>query len=157
VATDPDYVIDTNALVDLWRRSYPRDVFSTLWGSLEQMVDSGFVIAPWEVYRELDKVDDELLDWAKGHKPMFIQFDEDLQSTLTSVLSDFQELVNLDAMGPDADPYIVALARDNACTVITQENKAGPGGKAKIPNVCDHYSVNCLNLIEFFREQSWSF
>ncbi|MBM4025551.1 MAG: DUF4411 family protein [Planctomycetes bacterium] len=45
----PGYVIDTNALIDLWRRRYPRDVFPTLWQNLEALIRSGELVAPQEV------------------------------------------------------------------------------------------------------------
>ena len=56
----PGYVIDTNALIDLWRRRYPRDVFPTLWQKIEGLIKSGELVAPQEVLNELQRQHDEL-------------------------------------------------------------------------------------------------
>jgi len=61
----PGYVIDTNALIDLWRRRYPRDVFPTLWQKIEELIKSGELVAPQEVLSELQRQHDELYLWAK--------------------------------------------------------------------------------------------
>ncbi|OHB74310.1 MAG: hypothetical protein A2Z25_23310 [Planctomycetes bacterium RBG_16_55_9] len=64
----PGYVIDTNALIDLWRRRYPRDVFPTLWRKIEGLIKSGELVAPQEVLNELQRQYDELYIWAKKQK-----------------------------------------------------------------------------------------
>jgi len=51
----PGYVVDTNALIDLWRRRYPPDVFPTLWQRIEELISSGELVAPQEVLSELQK------------------------------------------------------------------------------------------------------
>jgi hypothetical protein len=58
------YCIDTCALIDLWRRHYPPDVFPGLWEDIERLVNQGRLIAPREVLEELRGVDDEILEWA---------------------------------------------------------------------------------------------
>ena len=40
-------------------------------------------------------------------------------------------------------------------TVVTQE-KLKPGG-AKIPNVCAHFKIPCIDLEGFMHKQNWTF
>ena len=73
----PGYCIDTCALIDLWRRVYPRDIFRTLWKNIEKFISDGRLIAPREVFKELEKQDDELLEWTRKHKKMFKNLDNE--------------------------------------------------------------------------------
>jgi hypothetical protein len=52
---------------------------------------------------------------------------------------------------------VIALARSRGWKVVTQEHPAKPGGRPKIPDVCQHYGIECLSLFEFFRENKWEF
>ncbi|MCK4820763.1 DUF4411 family protein, partial [bacterium] len=69
------YCIDTSALIDLWRRNYPRDIFKSLWNEIEDLISYRRLVAPREVLKELEKQDDELLVWAKKNLEMFIDLD----------------------------------------------------------------------------------
>lgn len=56
---------------------------------------------------------------------------------------------------PIADPFVIALAEAiNGC-VVTQE-KEKPNA-AKIPNVCDHFDIECTNLQGFMEREGWKF
>ncbi len=56
---------------------------------------------------------------------------------------------------PVADPFVIACARVNSGTVVSQE-KFKPNA-AKIPNVCAHFAIPCMDLEGFMRAQNWSF
>lgn len=152
----PGYCIDTNALIDLWRRFYPSDIFPSLWKDLEDLISENCLIAPREVLSELGKWDDELLKWAKKHKKMFKDLDYDQMQEVTKILKDFPSLVDPNKTTPDADPFVIALAISKDWTVVTSE-KPSTGGRAKIPDVCKKCNVKCISLIEFFREQKWTY
>ena len=150
------YCIDTSALIDL-KKLYSRDIFPSLWGSIENLISQGRLIAPREVLKELEKKDDELLKWAKKHKRMFKDLDNEQQQQVRNVLKDFQNLVDVNKTTPDADPFIISLAISKGGTVITSEKLANPGSRPKIPNACERYNVKYTSLMEFFREQKWKF
>ena len=151
------YVIDTSALIDLWRVCYPPDVFQTLWKkNLEEIIRMGLLISPKEVYRELQQRDDELFNWAKDHKMMFIALDEEQTNQVKIIMSKFRKLTNDEKTTPDADPFVVSLAMSRAWIVITSE-RSNPGGKPRIPDVCTHYSVKCIKLLQFLRERGWKY
>lgn len=131
------YCIDTNALIDLWRRLHPPDIFPSLWEKIEALIHDGRFIAPREVLNELEKVDDDLLKWAKKHRTIFRDLEIDQQEHVKDRLSIFPNLVDIDKTIPDADPFVIALAMTESSTVVTSERLAGPGGKPNIPNVCN--------------------
>lgn len=106
----PGYCIDTNALIDLWRRKYAPDVFPSLWEKIESLISQGELIAPLEVLRELEKQDDELLKWAKAHKGIFRDLDYEQQLRVRNILKEFPRLVDENKETPEADPFVIALA-----------------------------------------------
>jgi uncharacterized protein YacL len=151
------YCIDTNALVDLWRRLYPIDVFPSLWKNIEELARSGKLIAPREVLKELEQVDDDLLKWVKKHGRMIVGLETEQLDRVKEILRVFPTLIEPNKTIPDADPFVIALAMTESVVVVTNERMAGPGARPKIPNVCSRYGVKCLNLLDFFREQKWNF
>jgi hypothetical protein len=152
----PGYVIDTNALIDLWRRRYPRDVFPTLWQRIEGSIKSGELVAPQEVLNELQKQHDELYLWAKKQK-CFKDLDRDQIECVKRILKAFPSLIDEKKTVPDADPFVIALALEKGWKVVSSENPGGASARKRIPDVCAHHRVACLTLLEFFRDQHWNF
>ena len=150
------YCIDTCSLIEL-RRRYPRSVFPTLWGNIESLIHQGRLIAPREVLHELEEQDDELLDWTKRHRIMFKDLDQRQLQLVRDILRNFPSLVDPNKMTPDADPFVIALAISERCTVITEERQANPWERPKIPNVCENHNVRCIRLIELFEREGWRF
>lgn len=152
----PGYVIDTNALIDLWRRRYPRDVFPTLWQKLEELAASGELVAPQEVLNELQKQHDELHVWAKRQR-FFMDLDSEQIQHVKDILKEFPSLIDEKKTVPDADPFVIALAMAKGWKVVSSENPAGTSARKRIPDVCIHYRVKCLTLLDFFRDRKWNF
>ena len=50
---------------------------------------------------------------------------------------------------------MIACAKVRGGTVVTEE-RLKPHA-AKIPNVCQHFSVPCMDLEAFMQQQGWSF
>ena len=154
-----DYCIDTSALIDGWVRWYPIDVFPSLWDKIGAMVDAGKLIAPNEVLEELkQKEGDTLTEWVSAHKQMFRIEDIDLQENAVDIINRFPRLVDPNSNVTEADPFVIALARLTNAVVITGEKATGQlESNPHIPDVCRHYNVKCINILEFIREQGWIF
>ncbi len=56
---------------------------------------------------------------------------------------------------PVADPFVIAKANILNAHVVTQERASE--NAAKIPNVCSHFKVPCLDLEEFMIKEGWLF
>jgi hypothetical protein len=154
----PSYCIDISAFIDLWRGYYPSDVFESLWKNLENLISAGFLFSPKEVLEELKKRDDELLKWAKKHKKIFINLDQQQLKYVKDIETRFPTFIDPNKSTPEADPFVIALAISQDLIVITSEKKASPGAsRPKIPDVCSYYNLPCISLLEFFREQKWKF
>ena len=163
---DIAYCIDACALIDL-KRLYPSDIFPTLWQRLGDLAENGRLFAPHEVLREVEKRDDELVQWLRNHKKMFKDLDEKQLKTVKEILDRFPGLVDPEKETPDADPFVIALAIEEQmarkltlfggkCIVVTQE-KPARGDKPKIPDVCVQYEIESIPLDQLFRRENWTF
>ena len=56
---------------------------------------------------------------------------------------------------PVADPFVIACAKIKGGTVVTEEQLKPQA--AKIPNVCAHFNVPCIDLEKFMQQQAWAF
>ncbi len=121
----PGYCVDTSALIDL-RRQYPRTVFPGLWQRLERLVASGDLVAPREVLKELEQVDDDVARWAKKQRRMFKPLDSQQITEVGAIVARFPNLVDPSKLIPDADPFVVALARTQGLTVGYEREAEGP-------------------------------
>lgn len=153
------YVFDTNSFSEL--NAYYPDIFKAFWNSFDAMVASGDVISTREVETELQRSGlEHVLKWAKANGRIFTTPSNAETTFVAKIFSvpHFQTLIGQKAQQrgtPVADPFVIACAFAHKGTVVTQE-KLKPGA-AKIPNVCQHFNLPCLDLEGFMRTQGWSF
>ena len=153
------YVFDTNSLSQL--NAYFPDIFKEFWNRFDEMVTSGEVISTREVFSELERGGlEHVTPWAKDNKAMFTMPDGAQTAFVAQIfmIPQFRALIGAKQQQrgqPVADPFVVACAKANAATVVTEE-KFKPNA-AKIPNVCQHFNVPCLNLEGFMQARNWSF
>ena len=149
------YCFDTSTLITAWRRDYPRDVFGSFWSNLEAMIEDGKIVAPEEVRVELERKDDEILEWANQRRYMFVQVDLPIQNAVRTVLEHFPRLVDTRKNRSGADPFVVALAMTGGLTVVTYENQSRNLEKPNIPDACDALHVECVGLLDMVRRERW--
>jgi hypothetical protein len=128
------YSIDTSALLDGWVRYYPPEVFPCLWNRIDTLIDAGLLVASEEVNGEIQKKQDELAEWAKHRKMLFVPADDETQIVLTEIMATHGDLVNIKTGGSGADPWVIALARVRGLTVVSGEIWRLP--KLTIPSEC---------------------
>ena len=154
------YVFDNNSFRELG--SYYPDQFPTFWEKFNQAVTGGKVISVREVYRELKSYTrhPHISDWVEDHKDIFLLPNATEMRFVSQIFSvrHFQTLVrrkNRLTGRPCADPFIIAKAQFlNGC-VVTEETHTP--NAARIPNVCDHFKVDCTNLQGFMEKEGWTF
>lgn len=154
--------MDTSSLFDL--KKFPEDVFPTLWTELDTLTTGGRLIAPHEVLREIEAGDDEITGWAKAHRSMFADLDDETGRCIEELIEKFERLRDTVRQGPRlADPIVVALClarsranAENDYLVVTQENRKGPGSLA-IPNLCEPFGLKPIKVMELFRREGFRF
>lgn len=151
------YCIDTSAIIEPWVRLYPPDLFPSLWENLERLVDDGSLIAPEEVFHELNKKEDDIFQWARERSKMFVPLSTEVQLAVKEILAEFPKLVDTMSGRSRADPFVIALAKVSGRTVLTYEKHSGTDQRPRIPNVCAHFGIRCMGIVQLIREQGWNF
>ncbi len=154
------YVFDTSSF-QILKEFYP-DRFPTFWNQFNTAVSDGIVISVREVHRELKNrnVPQWLLEWANENRHIFLKPDQAETEFINEIfrvphfLSLVGEYERLQAR-PVADPFVIACAQVHEGSVVTQE-KSKPNA-AKIPNVCDHFGVQCTDFEGFLTDMEWTF
>jgi len=154
------YVFDTSSLRVL--RNYYPETFPSFWGLFDGLVNDGQVISVREVRNELRRQVTKgwLSDWVKEHGDLFpipspqeTIFVREIFAVphFQSLISEQQRLKGY----PVADPFVIAAARAKDATVVTEE--LFKPNAAKIPNVCQHFNVEWLDLEMFMAFNAWRF
>ena len=151
------YCIDTCAILDLWFRRYPRDVFPALWKRIEELISQGKIIAPKQVKEELKQKSIHVFNWVKNRRGMIIDNEPEQIECAKKIQNDFKGLVDPLKTRTAADPFLIALAKVRNWTVITTESVSLRPERPKIPNVCRKLGIECIDLVTFFRREHWVF
>src|SRR6266478_1733998 len=139
------YSIDTSAILEGWVRSYPPDVFGSLWAKLKGRGNGGTLFTPDEVIEELHKKEDGAWKWAKAELKVHVM-DAEIQSVVAEILAAHRRLVDERRNRSKGDPFVIALAKMKGLTVVTGEKGSGNLQKPKIPDVCGALNIKCINL-----------
>lgn len=114
------YVFDSNIFINLQRRQ-PIDIFPSLWNKIGELMSDGTIISSQEVYDEIMIGGDDLEKWAKARKEFFLPSDVPIQQEVRTILSTHRGLVEGGSKKNSADPFVVALAKQENCKVVTEE------------------------------------
>jgi len=157
-----NYVVDTDVLITLMTY-HPQDkpAYQAILDEIETLIKQENIFSTMVVYDEIIKYlgkNDQLKKWAISHKKrFFISPNQETWQLAQDIIKKFPDLLNkkkLQTGEPDADPFLIALAKSEGATIITQERKDLPN---KIPMVALHYSVKSIDLYEFFEERKLKF
>src|SRR5947208_17061116 len=119
------FCVDSSGWLDGWTRSYPPDVFRSLWDRIEELVDAGEIIASEEVYVELAKKDDDLHDWIQARKSMLVPPDEAIQERVAEILGKYPRLADTLKGRSQAHPFVIAPTVDLGSGGVTGELLGG--------------------------------
>ena len=150
------YCIDTSALMAGYKRLYPRHVFAGLWNRMGELIQQGRLIAPEEVFKELEGQDDDLTAWIKKNRSMFVAPDYYQTGVISQIAVDFPPLVRTGVSANRADPWVVAVAKTRGCIVVSEE-KRGSIENPKIPQICRRYRVTHVPFLHIAMAEGWVF
>lgn len=151
------FTLDSNILINL-NRIYPRDIFGSLWDSVEDSINQGDLCICEAVLREILRGGDDLHVWAKGFPNFTCSVDTEELVTVGEIATDHPDWVR--GQVNEADPFIIAHAKSEGSRIVTEESRKGPGTEdrnLKIPNVAGEHGVTCMRFFDFVRSQGWNF
>lgn len=146
------YCLDTSAFINAWVKHYCPTVFRTFWTEIDRLIGDGTVVSCHEVYREIERRDDDLLAWVKRRKQIFERPLDRTTKELTKVMAMFPNFAAQGGSINAADPWLIAHAKAGGYIVVTYEEKA-PKIHArrppKIPNACEAFGVGYMGMMDF--------
>jgi len=108
------------------------------------------------------KDNDRLAEWADANEGFFhmpnSEGDEFRFVAQIFTVTHFHTLVRKQEQlqgKPVADPFVIAKAKVLHGCVVTEEVKKPHA--SRIPNVCEHFGIDCLNLEGFMVRENWTF
>lgn len=152
------YIFDACAFMDMFNY-YPKR-FPSLWNEFDELVSKKRILSVKEVFKEINVRNDLKAEWANRNKEIFLEPDEKEASFISEIfkIKHFQSSLKSQQLlkgGNFADPFVIASAKIREYTVVTQEKYKKHG--AKIPNICEYFSISCLNLEGFMEKEDWQF
>lgn len=153
------YCVDSSSLLHAANRAYPPRRFPRLWREIEALVDEGRLIISIEVYRELERKDDEVFAWCKERRDVFCrEIDGDVQAHVIRLMRAYPRLVDTRKGKSGGDPFVIAQAlAANPHLVIVTEEKGGSETSPKIPFVCANEGLRCIDILTLIDEEDWTF
>ena len=151
------FSFDTSSLLNGRRDLLPPEVFTTLWANVEELIAVGDIRCVDIVREELERKDDAVAAWARTQDDLFVPLEPAIQAATRGVLAEHPRLTGTGGGRNAADPFVIGFARHIGATVVTEETKSGSLAKPRIPDVCDALDVPWSNLVNFVREQRWSY
>jgi hypothetical protein len=150
------YSLDANVLIYAWHEVYSPDFLPPFWERLDALIREGRAVLSEEVYEELRRKSDDLFAWIKQRPQAIVPHTDAVQAAASRILSTHPLLVKARKNRSGADPFVIAVAMCEHCTVVTQE---GPGSDnaPKIPDVCRAYRVPYQSLRDLIRDEGWRF
>jgi len=154
------YVFDSNTFRTIGH--YYPERFPSFWERLNEYTKDGKIVSVREVHNELSNqlVKKHLVEWVKRNKQIFLSPGPEEMEFVSEIfkVEHFQYLVTQKQRlrgTPVADPFVIASAKINGGCVVTEEEPKP--NSAKIPNVCEHFKIKCMNLENFMKEEDWEF
>lgn len=168
--------LDTNAMLDLCYRFYPKSIFENVWSCLliqMQQQHFAFYLSSTnkdECIKKIEQFDyDQVIfdDFINTMKVQVIERDDFgdsviyIQKTLR-LHPNFSTSIH--ANQPEEDVDMIALARHIKGTALTSERGFGKQNNAKqsksrpkIPDICELVNINCMDWVAFFRHLGMQF
>lgn len=163
------YVFDTNVFSAILKNYY-KSRFPSFWKIFDEYVNSEKIISVKEVYNELKvqfkpttknkEIYESEWDWIKNNKGIFKEATNEETNFVRQIVNNEKfkgQITRKQTLigKPIADPLIIAEAKNiSGCVVTTEKFKPN---SIKIPNICNHYNIDCINFEQFMEREDWKF
>jgi len=153
IAPPYQYIIDTcSILSQKTNEPHRRNVYSTLWDRIDQLVQKQAIVTCSEIQEEVE--DDNLQQWLARHLCVVLDIDDDIQQLVVHVVTEHPELIDFNNAKSSGDAFLIATAIKYGLSIITEENKTSP---KRIPQICKAYGICCYNITELAEKECWQF
>ena len=152
------YLLDADVFIRAKNQHYGFDLCPGFWTWLDRQHAARKVFSIQQVYYEILDGKDDLSNWAKQRKAMFLKPNQSTTTSLRQVStwakSTGYRQSAVTAFMKKADFYLVAQAHALGHTVVTYERPAPQAVKSiKIPDACNALAVNWMAPHEMLRAE----
>jgi hypothetical protein len=154
------YVFDTSSFIVL--ENYYPGRFPSFWSQLTALAAAKRLQSVSEVWKELNRENtrDFLLDWIKPRQALFPAPAPPEMTFVAGIFAvpAFQALVKQKSRlkgSPVADPWVIARAANLGGTLVTEESRDPK--LVRIPKVCSHFKVPCMNIEGLMAKEGWKY
>jgi hypothetical protein len=155
------YWLDASVLIEAHRKTYPIKIVGSFWIWLNGQIQDGIIVCPRLVYKEIAEVDghkDDLAHWMRVRKGkgLCIPASRAVQETVGKIkVHVYENYDHVEAweFSKGADSWVIAHALVDNGIVVTRESTLHPHAKkVRIPDVCSHFGIKCINTLEMLRQ-----
>lgn len=151
------YLLDTNIFIRC-KNDMPMDIFQGLWQRIVDLAQNGQIFSSVKVKEEIDKGNDELVQWCNDNLPkgFFLPFDSHAEYASLMTWANGSAVFSAAAkqeFATVADAFLVATAAAHNMKVVTFET-SDPACKkrVKIPDACIALGVEYCSLNDVLHE-----
>ena len=116
---------------------------------MENLIMEKKIIASYLVKVELEKQNDELLEFINQFPFLFLEPSIKEQKVVETIINNPNFSKWAIKFGNHADPFVVALAKTFNLTVVTYESPRATTNR--IPAACRLLTVECIDFVTFLR------
>lgn len=149
------YLLDSNTYIQSKNFAYQMSFCPAYWDWLDEQANQNTVGSINFVRDELIDGHDELGNWAKKRNHHFLDCSDTTTQNNLRLIANFvmqNSIYSVDEKAffmSKADPWLIAKAITIGATITTLETMVGENSKKiKIPNICDHFNINCITNYE---------
>ena len=160
------YIFDSSVFIDLNRiNEHTFEIPQAIWDKLDELLTQGKIVSHMYVYEEIvmkkSKKPDKVSAWLSPKKSHFLKENQQQVTYMAEVVQKYPKLIDPNNEKEQADPWLVALARDLNTTdnsrefvLVTQENQ---NKTTNLPAACRDFNVQVISLKQFFTESGINF
>ena len=156
-ATPPIYCIDTSSIFEWFIDTYPPSIFPALPERMEELIAAGRLRAPKIVLDEI-RPGDDCHKWAKAQTELFIEESTAVQQIVKQIMATHHNPAKPLKGINNADPFVIAMAKDGGPNwIVVSDEHPGSSETRKIPFVCAHEGIHCMNFQGLMKAEGWQF
>lgn len=161
------YWLDADTFITAKNSIYAFEINTTLWTWLDTQLKAKRVMSPERVFREIMafKKDDPLKQWVSARKAdgLCVEPDKRVSQCLTNIADHLYTATvphkktrksqlrykpaQVEVFSRGADAFVIAHALASSGIVVTFESDKYPESqRIRIPDVCAHFGIRCINL-----------
>ena len=149
------YIIDTSAILSQKPNElHRRTVHKSQWEKIDELIRDHEIVMCSEIYDEVK--DEEIKKLLTSLSCKVIEIDDDIQKYVRKIVTECPKLISFTERSgtSSGDAFLIWSEMKYNLVIITEENKQKAN---KIPQVCQKFNLECINILELCEREHWVF